>query len=200
MTHSRIYTRTGDGGTSALFTGVRAKKSDPVFDALGSLDETSAAVGLARAHLATIVATGGNGSSGAAALSAELAGVQSRLLDAGSAVATPPAGASAAAAARAAFPPGATAALEADIDALDAALPPLKNFILPGGGAAAAALHLARTICRRAERAVVAVVAAGEAQPAVAVYINRLSDYLFVAARTAAKLAGEEEAVYKKAR
>ena len=86
------------------------------------------------------------------------------------------------------------------IDAMDAELPPLSNFILPGGGLVGASLHHARAVCRRAERDVVPLVREAECEAAVAVYLNRLSDYLFVAARFAARRIGEEDAVYQKAR
>jgi cob(I)alamin adenosyltransferase len=118
---------------------------------------------------------------------AQLAEVQSRLLDVGSAVATPPEGASAAKVQRTRFGAAAVARLEAAVDALDAALPPLRAFILPSGGRAAAALHAARSVCRRAERAVVPLVRAGDVEADVGAYLNRLSDYLFAAARTAVR-------------
>ena len=113
--------------------------------------------------------------------------MQSRLLDVGSAVATPPGSASAAKLQRTRFGAAAVTRLEAAVDALDAALPPLRAFILPSGGRAGAALHAARSVCRRAERAVVPLVRAGEVEPDVGAYLNRLSDYLFAAARTAVR-------------
>ena len=90
--------------------------------------------------------------------------------------------------------------LERWIDAMDAELPPLSNFILPGGGLVGASLHHARAVCRRAERDVVPLVREAECEAAVAIYLNRLSDYLFIAARFAARRIGEEDAVYQKAR
>jgi ATP:cob(I)alamin adenosyltransferase len=119
----------------------------------------------------------------------QLAEVQSRLLDVGSAVATPPGapGASDVKVARTRFGGAAVARIEAAVDALDAALPPLRAFILPSGGRAAAALHAARAVCRRAERAVVPLVRCGDVEPDVGAYLNRLSDYLFAAARTAVR-------------
>lgn len=126
-------------------------------------------------------------------------------MDVGSAVATPAAGATPAQAARCAFP-SATALpwLEGLIDTLDAALPPLMQFILPSGGPAAAQLHVARAVCRRAERAVVPLLRSVEdggtgLDPSVAAFLNRASDYLFAAARTAAAAAGRPEETYKKA-
>lgn len=93
---------------------------------------------------------------------------------------------------------GQAAVLEGWIDALDARLPPLVTFILPGGGVAAAALHMARGVCRRAERRVVTLAREGKVEEAVGVYLNRLSDYLFTAARAAAQDCGEEELTYQK--
>ena len=118
----------------------------------------------------------------------QLAYVQSRLLDVGSAIATLRS-ASAAQLARVGFGDEPTRVLEAWLDELDAALPPLTAFILPSGGRAAAALHVARSVCRRAERAVVPLTR-NDCEPCVAVFLNRLSDYLFVAARTAVSGAG----------
>lgn len=122
-----------------------------------------------------------------ALLRSQLTEVQSRLLDVGSAVATPPGAADASKLQRTRFGTAPGQRLEAAIDALDAALPPLRTFILPSGGRAAAALHAARSVARRAERAVVPLVRAGDVEPAVGAYLNRLSDYLFAAARVAVR-------------
>ncbi len=187
----KIYTRTGDAGSASLYSGERRPKGDAVFAALGDVDELCSALGLAREHALAAASPD-------AELCAQLEEVQSRLLDAGSAVATPLATASAAKRARAAFDAGAAAELERWIDAADAGLPPLAAFILPSGGLAAAQLHVARAVCRRAERAVVPLAAAGACERAVAVYLNRLSDWLFTAARVAAARAGRPEVVYKK--
>ena len=184
----RVYTRTGDGGTSSLYNGTRAPKDDARFVALGDVDELNAAVGVARDAAA---------SSGLHSLVHQLGEVQSRLLDAGSSIATPPDSSSAAQLARAAFPRGQAALLEGWIDEMDDTLPPLRNFILPSGGPAATALHVARTVARRAERAVVTTPGTEEE---LRVWLNRLSDYLFVAARWAASQTGGQEVVYKKAR
>lgn len=171
----KIYTKTGDSGSSSLYSGERRAKSDAVFAALGDVDELNSAVGLAREYAAPLDPE----------LASQLETIQSRLLDVGSAVATPIASSSDAKLQRTAFDGGATAALEGWIDAMTAQLPPLTSFILPSGGPAASFLHMARSVCRRAERAVVPLAAGGATDEAVAVYLNRLSDYLFTAARHA---------------
>lgn len=190
----RVYTRTGDKGTSSLYTGERRAKDDAVFEALGDVDELNAHVGMAR-ELATDSLRG----SGVESLISRLAQIQSRLLDAGSAIATPPDSCTPEQLARVAFPGEITRSLEQWIDEMDSELPPLRNFILPGGGKASAALHICRTVCRRAERRVVALGRHGAAPDAVVIFLNRLSDFCFVAARYAALKAGAEEAVWKKA-
>ena len=206
----KVYTRTGDEGTSMLFNAERRAKDDAVFQALGSTDELNACVGIARAHAEDCEAVAPLPGQQRVALHNPLAGlveqlgaVQSRLFDVGSAVATPRSRSTDAQLRRAAFgDDGASSAdeLERWIDAMDAELPPLSNFILPGGGLVGASLHHARAVCRRAERDVVPLVREAECEAAVAVYLNRLSDYLFVAARFAARRIGEEDAVYQKAR
>eukprot|EP00887_Chlorella_sp_A99_P003214 scaffold9.g3214.t1 len=187
----KIYTRTGDTGTSSLYTGERRGKDDAVFAALGDVDELNSAVGVAREACRTLDA----------GLAAQLESIQSRLLDVGSAVATPRTSPAAAGHKlhRTEFAGAAhVAQLEAWIDGMTEQLSPLSQFILPGGGQASAFLHLARTVCRRAERSVVPLVSAGAAEPAVVMYLNRLSDYLFTAARFAALRAGEPETVWQK--
>lgn len=193
----KIYTRTGDGGSSSLFNGERRSKNDLVFAALGDSDELNAAIGLARAHCETSPA-----GSSVLQLLPQLDTVQSRLLDVGSAVATPASSSSEKQLERVRFGDDGESvlALEEWMDELDKELPPLRNFILPSGGPAAAALHLARAVCRRTERSVTPLVVAEECEPAVGIYLNRLSDYLFVAARFAAKQSGATETAYKKPR
>ena len=186
----KIYTKTGDEGTSSLYTGERRDKSDAVFEALGDTDELNSLIGVAREHCRSLPDCEG--------LLGQLETIQSRLLDVGSAVATPPGKATATKVERAAFPTGPTEDLESWIDAYDETLPPLRNFILPSGGLAASFLHLARTTCRRAERRIVPLVREENIQTEVCVFMNRLSDYLFTAARFAARQAEEEEVVYKK--
>jgi cob(I)alamin adenosyltransferase len=172
---NKIYTRTGDDGTTALGTGERRKKYDLRIAAYGTLDETNSVIGIARLHTAED-----------AALDAALSRIQNDLFDVGADLTTPGKGKG---------PGGArltvTAAqvdwLEAEIDRLNDELEPLRSFILPGGSAAAAYLHLARTVCRRAERLIAELSdKAGESvTPEVLKYVNRLSDFLFVAARHA---------------
>ena len=163
-----------------------------MFEALGATDELNAQIGLCRARLTSVDTDD--------MLCSDMDAIMSRLFDVGSAVATPrETTKSGAKLARTSFPDEHTAALEAKIDSMDKELPPLKNFILPSGGVLAAQLHVARTFARRAERRVVPLVKSGDVEPAVGVYLNRLSDFLFVAARYASKITGEAEIVYKKA-
>lgn len=171
---NRIYTRTGDDGTTALGSGERRRKSDLRVAAYGTVDECNAAVGLARLSAATESPT----------LDAMLGRIQNDLFDLGADLATPPA-ADEADGARLRIVPAQVDRLEREIDTLNAELAPLRSFVLPGGTPAAAALHLARTICRRAERLMVELkVEGGETVSAAAIgYANRLSDFLFVASR-----------------
>jgi cob(I)alamin adenosyltransferase len=172
---NKIYTRTGDDGTTALGTGERRKKYDLRIAAYGTLDEANAAIGIARLH------TAGDG-----ALDAALSRIQNDLFDVGADLCTPGTGKG---------PGGArltvTAAqvdwLEAEIDRFNAELSPLRSFVLPGGTAGAAYLHQARTVCRRAERLIAELKdTVGESvTPEVLKYVNRLSDFLFVASRHA---------------
>ena len=130
-----------------------------------------------------------------------LSSIQSRLLDLGSAIATPLTQSSEKHLARTSFDDGglSTAQLETWMDEMDEQLPQLRNFILPGGGLAGASLHAARSVCRRAERSIVPLVLDGECDSGVAKYVNRLSDYLFVAARYVAHDEGKSgDAVYRK--
>ncbi|KAM3569040.1 hypothetical protein VYU27_008855 [Nannochloropsis oceanica] len=184
---SMIYTRTGDKGTSSLYNGERRPKNDATFDALGATDELNAAIGLAKEHAITKSALGG-----------PLCQIQSRLLDLGAAIATPAQTSDDHKRERTRFDPTHVKKVEEWIDELDGRLPPLKNFILPSGGLCSAHLHLARTICRRAERSVIPLVNSEQVDPEVGIYLNRLSDFLFVAARWAAKSEGHEETVWVK--
>jgi cob(I)alamin adenosyltransferase len=171
---NRIYTRTGDDGTTGLGSGERRLKSDPRVEAYGTIDEANAAIGLARLHTA----------SADPGVDAMLGRIQNDLFDLGADLAVPDTGKPLD------HPPlrmvaAQTARIEAEIDSLNRRLQPLRSFVLPGGSPAAAALHLARTIVRRAERLVVALERdAGEkVNPEAIRYINRVSDFLFVAGR-----------------
>ncbi|HZZ70031.1 MAG TPA: cob(I)yrinic acid a,c-diamide adenosyltransferase [Phenylobacterium sp.] len=174
VTLNRIYTRTGDAGTTRLATGQSVSKADARVEAYGAVDETNACLGLARAH-----------TEDAGEFDAILARVQNELFDLGADLATP-AKPDEAAGSKLRILDSQVTRLEGEIDALNAELPPLASFVLPGGTPAAAALHLARTVCRRAEREAVRLAEAGEPVSAPAMrYLNRLSDLLFVAARYA---------------
>jgi len=175
----KIYTKSGDGGETGLFGGGRVRKSDPRVEAYGEVDEACAALGVARAALED------------AELAAELARVQDELFCVGAELASPH-GVKARSAVPAVEPRWAER-LEQAMDRWDRELPVLHQFVLPGGTPGAAALHLARAVCRRAERRVVALAAQVEVAPAVVVYLNRLSDFLFVAARVANLRAGRAE-------
>lgn len=173
---NRIYTRTGDDGEAGLVDGSRLSKADARFHAIGDVDEANSAIGMA------VAALGGD------ALAAELEVVQNDLFDLGADLATP--GDDFAPSEMVLrIVPAQVERLERRIDALNDGLPPLTSFILPGGDPAAAALHLARAIVRRAERSVVAL--GRDANPAARAYLNRLSDYLFVAARWRNGAAGD---------
>ncbi len=172
---NKIYTRTGDGGDTRLVTGDLVRKTHARVEAYGAVDETNACLGLVRLHTADD-----------AVLDPMLARIQNDLFDLGADLATPPADAP--------LPfeplrvlPGQVDRLEREIDRLNADLAPLTSFVLPAGSAAAAALHLARTVCRRAERCAVALAdQPGEGVGDAALkYLNRLSDLLFVASRYA---------------
>jgi cob(I)alamin adenosyltransferase len=177
VTLNRIYTRTGDGGQTRLATGEQVSKSDLRVEAYGAVDETNACLGLARLH------TGDD-----PALDALLGRLQNELFDLGADLATPPKADGAGGAMALRIVDSQVERLEQDIDALNAALPELTSFVLPGGTAAAAALHLARTVSRRAERDAIRLAEAGAPVGAPAMrYLNRLSDLLFVAARHANK-------------
>jgi cob(I)alamin adenosyltransferase len=178
---NRIYTRTGDDGATGLADGERRPKFDARVAAYGEIDETNSFIGVAR------VATRGADNPRLAAIDATLARVQNDLFDLGADLCAPPKPGDETGRSRLRVAPIQVERLERDIDALNADLKPLRSFVLPGGTAAAAALHVARAVCRRAERAMVALAAKeGETVGAPALrYVNRLSDYLFVAARAA---------------
>ena len=172
---TRIYTRTGDKGDTALSTGERVRKTHPRVETYGAVDETNACLGLARLH------TGPD-----ALLDAMLGRVQNELFDLGADLSTPERGVRAGAAALR-ITDDQVARLEREIDQLNKGLSPLTSFVLPGGSPASAALHQARTVCRRAERLTVALmdIPGEDVSDAAFRYLNRLSDLLFVAARWA---------------
>jgi cob(I)alamin adenosyltransferase len=172
---NKIYTRTGDDGTTALGTGERRKKYDRRISAYGTIDEVNAALGVVRLH-----------TTGDVALDAALSRIQNDLFDVGADLCTPGKG-KGPDGARLTVTENQVAWLEREIDRLNAELSPLRSFVLPGGSAAGAYLHLARTICRRAERLIAELrdEAGEEVSAEVLKYINRLSDFLFVASRYA---------------
>lgn len=181
------YTRGGDGGTSQLFTGERRGKDDVLFEALGTVDELCSVAGAVRAELTAPPRRGGpQNEAGADArygdLPEQLLDVMSRLFDVGSRIAEPTSRAKRRGAQ--AFGPRHAARLEEWIDRMTEQLPELTSFVLPTGSPAAAQLHLARTVCRRAERRMVPLAReGGTVDPEALAYVNRLSDYFFVAAR-----------------
>ena len=176
---NRIYTRAGDDGATRLGDGARRLKHDARVEAYGEVDEANCAIGVARQAIRVA------DDPTLAAIEATLARAQNDLFDLGADLCAPraPRGEDK----RLRVAPSQVERLERDIDALNAELAPLSSFVLPGGTPGAAALHLARAVCRRAERRIVALAATkGETVGASALaYINRLSDYLFVAARVA---------------
>jgi cob(I)alamin adenosyltransferase len=171
---NRIYTRSGDDGTTALGTGERRKKYDLRIEAYGTLDEVNAVIGVARLHTADDPV-----------LDAVLLRIQNDLFDVEADLCMPSEAGKGPGGAKLTVTDAQVTWLEGEIDRLNAELAPLKSFILPGGSPGAAYLHLARTVCRRAERIMVALAdKSGESVTAAALkYVNRLSDFLFVAAR-----------------
>lgn len=170
---NRIYTRTGDKGETALSDGTRVAKDSARVTAYGTVDEANATLGLARLHAEGDMAEA-------------IARIQNDLFDLGADLARPAMDRDA----QAPYPvlriiDAQVDRLESEIDAMNARLEPLRSFILPGGSALSAYLHLARTVTRRAERGAVTLAAEGDANPAAVRYLNRLSDWLFVAARIA---------------
>ena len=170
---NKIYTRTGDSGETGLGNGVRVAKHSLRVSAYGTVDETNATVGLARLH-------------SDAGMDAALSRIQNDLFDLGADLCRP----EMAGDASAEYPPlrvtpAQVERLEAEIDAMNADLQPLRSFVLPGGSPLAAYLHLCRTVSRRAERLCVELATAEEVNPAAVRYLNRLSDWCFVASRVA---------------
>lgn len=170
---NKIYTRTGDNGTTALVTGPRRDKHDLRVEAFGTVDETNSTIGMARLHTGDM-----------AELDAMLARIQNDLFDLGADLANPEV------VENPEYEPlriveAQVTRLESEIDALNAVLEPLRSFVLPGGSPAAIALHLSRTVSRRAERLMVELSRQEDVGAPALKYINRLSDFLFAAARHA---------------
>jgi cob(I)alamin adenosyltransferase len=186
---NRIYTKTGDGGQTRLEGGQQVPKNSPRIETYGTVDELMACLGLVRAALDTPPAP-----PGAPELAVIVVRIQNELFNLGSDLATLPGD-------RHPKQPVIEArhveALERDLDAMNDPLPSLKSFILPGGGWVAAYLHLARTVCRRAERLAVTLAASETINPFAIQYLNRLSDALFVMSRHASRIYGEPEPLWE---
>jgi cob(I)alamin adenosyltransferase len=180
---AKIYTRTGDQGSTGLFGGQRVAKNNQRLVAYGTLDELNSILGILALHLP-------------ATLAGPLPGIQRDLFALGSQLATPAAKA-AELARRLTRPTWPIADMEADIDRLTGMTGPMTRFVLPGGCPASAHSHWARTVCRRAEREVVALAALEPVPPEVVVYLNRLSDWLFALARAANAAAGVEDVTWE---
>jgi cob(I)alamin adenosyltransferase len=181
VTLNRIYTRTGDAGDTRLATGETVRKCDSRVEAYGAVDETNAALGVVRLHAGA-----------EPALDEMLVRIQNELFDLGADLATPEREGRQLGWTPLRIIDAQVERLEAEIDRLNAELEPLKSFVLPAGSPLAAHLHVVRTVCRRAERIAVDLAdQPGEAvNPAALKYLNRLSDWLFVAARSANRAAG----------
>lgn len=191
--HTRIYTRTGDDGTTGLYSGARVRKDDPRIEAYGTVDELNSAIGLALAYARSDSGSGDRARDVVTALET----VQDRLFDLGAELATPSGSPRSAPAVR----DDDVAALERAIDDAERHLEPLDTFIHPSGAPAGAALHLARTICRRAERRILTLADRdGDVDPVALRYLNRLGDALFVWARATNAALGVPERRWKKGR
>lgn len=175
---SRIYTRTGDQGTTGLGDGSRLDKDDPRIEAIGAVDELNAGLGLllAEPDLPGCIA-------------GPVQAVQHRLFDLGAELCLP---------GRQGLDGALTTELEQTLDRLNADLPPLREFVLPGGNRPAALCHLCRTLCRRAERRLVTLARGSDVNPHSLAYLNRLSDLLFVMARHLARRDGGREVLWQK--
>lgn len=173
---TRIYTRTGDDGTTGLADGSRTRKDAPRIAAMGEVDELNSAIGVLLAEDLP------------AELRSSFAEIQHDLLDLGGELCLP---------GHTIIDAGHIARLETALDALNAGLPALRDFILPGGSRAAAAAHLARTVCRRAERSLVSLSRTESVAPPLLRYLNRLSDLLFVAARALNRHAGRDDVLWQ---
>ncbi len=183
---SKLYTKTGDTGQTALFGGGRVPKDHPRVEAYGSVDELNSTLGVAVAFLRQ------------RRLIAALQSIQNELFNIGSELASETGGRAAELGRLFLEPEAKIAELERLIDEYDAKVPPLRTFILPSGSQAGALLHLCRTVCRRAERAVVRLARQEPVNPTVLAYLNRLSDLLFVLARYVNKAARKPETPWRK--
>ena len=173
----KIYTKTGDSGDTGLYGGLRVTKDSLRIEAIGDIDELNAQVGICRLNAHGVE------------LDSVLLGIQSWLFDLGAEIASAPGKANS----HVSGAESQISKIEVSIDVMSARLPELKNFILPGGSPLAAQLHLARVVCRRAERSVLRLHREQEVRPDVRILLNRLSDWFFVAARRANQLAGIED-------
>jgi cob(I)alamin adenosyltransferase len=180
----KIYTKTGDKGETGLFGGGRVPKDDPRVAAYGDVDELNSTIGVARAALP------------GAAFDALLEQIQRDLFAIGGHLATPDPEKVRAALAKAELSNERVRVMEDTIDAADTELPPLRAFVLPGGTPGAAALHVARTVCRRAERSVIGLARTAEVPGLFIVYLNRLSDLLFTLARLANHREGRHDVTW----
>jgi len=176
---SRIVTRTGDAGTTGLGDGSRVAKDSPRIEAIGTVDELNSTIGLVLVEDLP------------APIEALLTDIQHDLFDLGGELSIP---------GHSAITPGHIERLEAAVERYNADLPPLKEFILPGGTRPAALIHVARTVCRRAERSVVALAATEAPTPSSRIYLNRLSDLLFVLARALNRAGGAPDVLWQKGR
>lgn len=181
MSASKIYTKTGDAGDTGLFGGGRVPKASARVEAYGEVDELNAVLGWALLQVTDVWTRD------------RVERVQADLFALGAHLATPPAREGRRSPQLPPLPAARVPELERWMDEASETLPELRSFILPGGSAGGAALHLARTVCRRAERRVVALAAGEVVEPVVLTYLNRLSDFLFVAARRENQLAGAPE-------
>ncbi len=187
----KIYTKTGDKGTTALYTGQRLPKTAFYFHALGTVDELNSNIGHAIAHCKQEKIP--------EAQIKQMKEIQSRLFDIGAHVATPRDSSTESKKLKSTeFSDKHIENLESWIDDMTAKLPPLKGFVLPSGGMAATSVHVSRSVCRRCERLMTKLYEEGKIDPAVYQYMNRLSDYLFTLARFAAKTTGNVEEEWQK--
>ena len=191
----KIYTRGGDAGATSLAFGGRMAKHASRVQAMGAVDEANAMLGVCRAELAR---------AGLGDYDPMLGRIQNDLFDLGADLATPHAAVAGTAKATKVkslrVSPAQVARLERELDSMNAQLPPLRSFVLPGGNAAAAYLHLARTVVRRAERAITKLASEARVDAPVLAYINRLSDHIFVMARGAAAVNGADAVLWQPAR